>query len=132
MTLVGFLILGGVLTKIYEVKKGVEVDLDYAVLFPVFLMFLIGAYLLQIRKTIIFEDGLFVLLQKKEKIEIKASQIMSVSRKGRLIQLGLHEGKMEFDIGWASRKDADNLIELIKARVDTQTLVSTPGAAPLE
>ena len=130
MTLVGVLVLGGVLTKTYEVQKAVEVDLDTTVLLPVFLMFIIGAYLLQIRKTIIFENGLFVFLQKKEKIEIKVSQIISVTRKGRLLQVGLRAGKIEFDVGLASRKDTDGLIELIRTKIDNQPELSIPFAPP--
>lgn len=118
LTLVGFLFLGLIASKLHEGIE--ESNLVKEAILLVFLLFLIAAYLIQIRQTIILEEGKITFIERKKKYELLVAKIVSVSRKGGKLNIRHQAGELEMDTGWFSKKQVEALLSHVAHPVATE------------
>jgi len=111
MTLLGLIAFGFIVSKVNQGMDDAKIADD--TLLIVFLLFIVAAYLIQIRQTVILEEGRLIFVEKKQKVELLLSEIVSVSKKGRKLSISYRSGKMEIDVGLFSKKNLQTLLSHI-------------------
>lgn len=111
LTLVGLILVGYLLSRMEESMDGVD-RLD-GIIMLILLLFLVAARLIEIRQTIVLEEGKLTLIGKRTRDELILSRIVSVSKKGRKLTVFHQAGEMEVDVAYLSKKNLSAVLSHI-------------------